>query len=97
MFAATFLPASRLGLVIDGSLTTSPLKSAPGLPVVALPGAIALIGTPLLWAMRTDGELLKPNWYWPAATPGMMFAPPAAVSSFRSMFCSLKKPFFCPR
>ena len=66
-------------------------------PVEAVPLTTDLIGTPLVWAIINDVTLLNPNWNWPLNTPGMIAAPPWAVSIFRSMPRLLKNPFFCPR
>ncbi len=97
VLVATFLPTKAFGLVRAWSFTTSPLKSAVALPVVPLPTDTALMGRPLVCATSTEIELLKPNWYCPAATAGRIAAPPWAVCSVRSIPCSVKNPFSLPR
>ncbi len=77
--------------------TRMPAKSFAASAVAWLPDATTLTGRPLSVARSSEVVLLKPNWYWPLTTPGMIAAPPWASSVFSSRPSSAKKPLSIPR
>ena len=98
MFTATERPARSFADFTGLSFfTRTPVTSAPTLPLEAAPLTTDFTGTPLVCASIREVVLLKPNWNWPLTTPGMIAAPPCAVTIFSSIPRAAKNPFFCPR
>jgi hypothetical protein len=98
VFTATVRPARSFADFTElFFFTRTPVTSAPTLPLDAAPLTTDFTGTPLVCASIKDVVLLKPNWNCPLTTPGMIAAPPCAVTIFSSIPRLAKNPFFWPR